>query len=307
MGRYLLSRLLSSIPTMLAIVTLAFVLLRAAPGGPFDTEKEMLPEVRASIEKAYHLDEPLPVQYLRYLGDLLRGDLGPSFQYPDESVNDLIASGLPVDLTIGGLALLLACLVGIPLGAFAAWKRGGFFDRIAATLSLVGVSIPVYVAAPLFILLFAVTLQWLPAGDWGGGAPRHLVLPVLSLALPYIAYVTRIMRASFMDVLEQPWIRTARAKGLSPRQVLFRHALRPALLPLVAFLGPAVVGAITGSIVVETTFGLKGIGQFFVLGAFNRDYTLVMGVTVLYGALIVIANLTADLCQGLLDPRVRLQ
>lgn len=307
MWRFLASRLLGAVPTLLAIITLAFVLLRAAPGGPFDTEKEMLPEVRASIERAYHLDEPLPLQYLRYLGDLLRGDLGPSFQYPDASVNDLIAEGLPVDLTIGGLALLLACLVGIPLGAFAAWRRSGLLDRIAATVSLVGISIPVYLAAPLFILLFAVTLQWLPAGDWGGGALRHLVLPVLALSLPYMAYVTRIMRASFLDVLDQPWIRTARAKGLSSREVLFRHALRPAMLPLVAFLGPAVVGAITGSIVVETTFGLKGIGQFFVLGAFNRDYTLVMGVTILYGVLIVAANLVADLCQALLDPRVRLR
>lgn len=307
MWRYLLSRIASAVPTLLAIITLAFLLLRAAPGGPFDTGKELVPEIRASIEKAYHLDEPLAMQYLRYLGDLLQGDLGPSFQYPDESVKGLIAAGLPVDLTIGGLALLVACLVGIPLGALAAWKRGGFFDRMAAVFSLVGVSIPVYVSAPLFILLFAVTLQWLPAGGWGGGAPGYLVLPVLSLALPYIAYVTRIMRASFMDVLEQPWIRTARAKGLSTRVVLFRHALRPALLPLVAFLGPAVVAAITGSIVIETTFGLEGIGQFFVLGAFNRDYTLVMGVTVIYGVLIVTANLIADICQALLDPRVRLQ
>lgn len=307
MWRFLLSRLLAAIPTLLAIVTLAFVLLHAAPGGPFDTDKEMVPEIRASIEKTYHLDESLPRQYVRYLGGLARGDLGPSFQYPDQSVNDLIASGIVVDLAIGGLALLLACVVGIPLGAWAAWKRGGFFDRVAATLSLVGVSIPVYVAAPIFILFFAVTLQWLPAGDWGGGAPRYLVLPVLSLALPYVAYVVRIMRASFLDVLDQPWIRTARAKGLSQRAVLFRHALRPALLPLVAFLGPAVVGAITGSIVIETTFGLQGVGQFFVMGAFNRDYTLVMGVTVMYGLLIVLANLVADLCQALLDPRVRLQ
>jgi oligopeptide transport system permease protein len=307
MWRFLLSRLLSAIPTLLAIITPAFVLLRAAPGGPFDFEKEITPAVRASIERAYHLDEPLPKQYLRYLAQLARGDLGPSFQYLDNSVNKFIAEGFPVSLKIGGLALLLACLIGIPLGARAAWRRGGFVDRVAMAVSLVGVSIPVYVAAPLLILLFSVTLQWLPAGDWGGGALRYLILPVVALSLPFIAYVTRIMRASFVEVLEQPYIRTAHAKGLGTRAILFRHALRPALMPLVAFLGPAIVGAITGSIVVETTFGLPGIGRAFVEGAFNRDYTLVMGVTILYGVLIVFANLVADICQALLDPRVRLQ
>jgi oligopeptide transport system permease protein len=238
MWRFLLSRVLGAIPTLLAIVTLAFVLLRSAPGGPFDTEKVMAPEVRANIEHAYHLDEPLPKQYLRYLAQLARGDMGPSFQYPDESVNSLIAEGFPVDVKIGGLALLLACLVGIPLGARAAWRRGGFMDRLAMGVSLLGISIPVYVVAPLLILVFAVTLQWLPAGGWGGGAMRYVILPVVSLALPYLAYVTRIMRASFVEVLEQPYIRTARAKGLATRDVLFRHALRPALMPLAAFLGP---------------------------------------------------------------------
>jgi oligopeptide transport system permease protein len=307
MWRFLLSRLLSAIPTLLAIITLAFVLLRLAPGGPFDFEREIAPEVKASIEHAYHLDEPLPKQYLRYLWQLAHGDLGPSFQYLDNSVNKYIAEGFPVDLRIGGLALLLACLVGIPLGARAAWKRGGVIDKVATAVSLVGVSIPVYVTAPLLILVFAVTLQWLPAGDWGGGSWRNVILPVLALASPYVAYVTRIMRASFIEVLEQPYIRTARAKGLSTQDILFRHALRPALMPLAAFLGPAIVGAITGSIVVETTFGLPGIGRSFVEGAFNRDYTLVMGVTILYGVLIIFANLLADVCQALLDPRIRLR
>ncbi len=307
MWRFLLSRLLAAVPTLLAIITLAFLLLRAAPGGPFDNEKVMAAQVRANIEHAYHLDEPLAKQYLRYLGQLARGDLGPSFQYPDTSVNSLIAKGFPVDLRIGGFALLLACLVGIPLGGRAAWRRGGWLDRVAMGVSLLGISIPVYVTAPLLILVFAVTLQWLPAGDLGGGSLRYLVLPAVSLSLPYTAYVTRIMRASFVEVLEQPYIRTARAKGLATRAILFRHALRPALMPLVAFLGPAIVGVITGSIVVETTFGLPGIGRYFVTGAFNRDYTLVMGVTILYGVLIVCANLLADLCQALLDPRVRLR
>ena len=306
MGRYALSRLLAAVPTLLAIVTLAFVMLRIAPGGPFDSDRAMQPQVRAALESHYHLDEPLAFQYLRYLGQLARGDLGPSYYYRDRGVNELIAEALPVDLTIGGLALLLACLVGIPLGALAAW-RGGTLDRVASFISLLGVSMPVYVVAPLIILLFAVVLQWVPAGGWGGGAPRYIVLPVVSMALPYVAYVTRITRAGFLDTLQQPFIRAAQARGLSTGAIVFRHALRPALVPLVAFLGPAVVGAITGSIVIENTFGLDGIGQFFVRGAFNRDYSLVMGVTVLYGLLIVLANLAVDLLQAWLDPRVRLR
>jgi oligopeptide transport system permease protein len=306
MGRYAMSRLVAAVPTLLAIITLAFVMLRVAPGGPFDSERRMPDEVRAALETHYHLNESLPAQYLHYLGQLARGDLGPSYYYRDRGVNELIAEALPVDIAIGGLALLLACLVGIPLGALAAW-RGGWVDRVAGFVSLAGISMPVYVVAPLVILLFAVTLQWLPAGGWGGGAPRYIVLPVVSMALPYIAYVTRITRAGFLDTLQQPYIRAARARGLSTRAIVFGHALRPSLVPLVAFLGPAVVGAITGSIVIESTFGLDGIGQFFVRGAFNRDYSLVMGVTVLYGVLIVLANLAVDLLQALLDPRVRLR
>jgi len=306
MPRYLLFRMLAAIPTLLAIITLSFLLLRAAPGGPFARDKEMLPEIRSRIEHSYHLDEPLAAQYVRYLGQLLRGDLGPSFQYPGVSVNELIAKGLPVDLSIGALALLLACAVGIPAGAWAAWHQGGWLDRAIGLMALVGISVPVYVTAPLLILLFAVVLQWLPAGDWAGGAPRNLVLPVLAMALPYMAYVTRIVRAGMLDTLRQPFIRAAHAKGLGASAVLFRHALRPSLVPLVAFLGPAVVGAITGSIVIENTFGLPGIGQHFVNGAFNRDYTLVMGVTILYGALIVAANVVVDILQAWMDPRVRL-
>jgi oligopeptide transport system permease protein len=306
MWRFVLGRLLAAVPTMLAIVTLVFVLLRAAPGGPFDSEKELHPVVRERIERSFHLDEPVPAQYLRYVGQLLRGDLGPSFQYPDKRVNELIAQGFPVDLAIGGLALLLACAIGIPLGAWAAWQ-GGVVGRLAGSLSLLGISVPVYVTAPLLILVFAVMLQWLPAGGWGEGAPRNLVLPVLAMALPYMAYVTRIVHSGVLSTLQQPFMRTARAKGLGTRVLLFHHALRPALVPLVAFLGPATAGAITGSIVIESTFGLPGIGRFFVEGAFNRDYTLVMGVTILYGLLIVVANLLADVINALLDARVRLQ
>ena len=298
-------RLLVAIPTLLVIITLAFALLHAAPGGPFDSDKVLVPEIRAAIEARYHLDEPVPMQYLRYLGGVVRGDFGPSFQYQDSSVNDLIAQGLPIDLTIGLLAMGLALLIGVPLGVVAALRRNTVWDRAASAIALLGISVPTYVTAPLLVLLFAVSLRWLPAGDWGEGALRNLVLPVVALSLPYVAYIARLLRASLLDVLHTPWVRTARAKGMPWRTVLLRHALRPALLPLVAFLGPATVGVITGSIAIETVFGLPGIGRFFVDGAFNRDYTVVMGVTILYGVLIVLANLLADVVQALLDPRMR--
>jgi oligopeptide transport system permease protein len=305
MLRYALRRALGAIPTLLVIVTFAFVLLHAAPGGPFDSEKQVPPEIRASLDRAYHLDEPLHRQYLRYLGNLLHGDLGPSFQYRGTSVNELIAQGLPVDLAIGGLALLVAMLAGLPLGAVAALRQGSRWDHLSMGAAMIGISLPVYVLAPLLILGFAVTLHWLPAGDWGDGQPRFLVLPVLALAAPYVAYVARLTRGGLLEVLRSPFVRTARAKGLPTHVLLLRHMLKPALLPLVSFLGPAAVGIITGSIVIETTFGLPGIGRFFVDGAFNRDYTLVMGVTILYGALIVAFNLIADLCYAWLDPRIR--
>ena len=304
---FVLRRLGTAIPTLFVIATLSFGLLHAAPGGPFDSDKEMLPEIRASIEAAFHLDEPVWRQYVRYLGQLVRGDLGPSFQYRNTSVNELIAQGLPIDLTVGGLALAFALLVGLPLGAVAALNRGSAWDRVALGVSLLGISVPVYVIAPVLVLVFAVTLQWLPAGGWDGGSPRQLVLPVLALAAPYTAIIARLFRASLVDVLDAPYIRTARAKGLPWSTVVLRHASRPALLPVVSYLGPAAVGVITGSIVIETVFSLPGVGRFFVAGAFNRDYTLVMGVTLLYGVLIVLANLVADLCYALLDPRVRLR
>ena len=304
---FILRRLGTAIPTLFVIATLSFALLHAAPGGPFDSEKELLPEIRASIEAAYHLDEPVWRQYGRYLAQVARGDLGPSFQYRNTSVNELIAQGLPIDLVVGGLALVLALAVGLPLGALAALHRGSAWDRLALGVSLLGISVPVFVIAPLLVLVFAVTLQWLPAGGWDDGAPRNLVLPVLALAAPYTAIIARLFRASLVDVLEAPYIRTARAKGLPWWTVVLRHASRPALLPVVSYLGPAAVGVITGSIVIETVFSLPGVGRFFVAGAFNRDYTLVMGVTLLYGVLIVLANLLADLCYALLDPRVRLR
>jgi len=307
MLRYIVRRILESVPTMLLIVTLAFLLLHVAPGGPFSADKALLPEIERSIEARYHLDEPLWRQYLRYLGQLARGDLGPSFQYRNTSVNQIIANGFPVDLTVGLSAIAVALLIGVPVGLNAAWRRGSCWDRAPMALAVAGISAPVFVIAPLLVLVFAVELHWLPAGDWVPGSLSHMALPVLALSLPYIAYVARIMRGSALEVLNAAYIRTARAKGLPAHRILLHHVLRPSLAAVVSFLGPTTAGVITISIVVETVFGLPGIGRFFVTGALNRDYTVVLGITVLYGALIILFNLLADLCYAWIDPRVRLE
>jgi len=307
MLRYIVRRVFESIPTLLLIVTIAFALLHLAPGGPFSADKAMLPEIQHGIEARYHLDEPLWRQYVRYLGDLAHGDLGPSFQYRNTSVNQIIASGFPVDLTVGLCAIALALLIGIPVGLNAAWHHHSWWDRVPMAMAVAGISLPVFVIAPVLVLVFAVHLHWLPAGDWVRGSISHLLLPVLALALPYIAYVARIVRGSALEVLGTAYIRTARAKGLPAQRILLHHALRPSLAAVVSFLGPTTAGVITISIVVETVFGLPGIGRFFVTGALNRDYTLVLGITVLYGALIILFNLLADLCYAWIDPRVRLE
>ena len=307
MLKFLAGRLALAVPTMLVIATLAVGLLHATPGGPFDTAKRMPPEIQRSIEAKYHLDEPVWRQYLRYLGDLAHGDFGPSFQYRNTSVNELIRSGLPVDAVIGSLALLAAMLVGGCVGTVAALRRNRWLDHGPMFLAVLGISIPVFVTGPLLILVFAVQLHWLPSGDWRWGEIRYLLLPVTALALPYVAYVARVARGAAIEVFASPFILTARAKGLPTRTVVLRHALRPVLLPLVSFLGPAFASVLTGSIVIESVFGLPGIGKYFLTGAINRDYTLVVGITVLYGALIIAFNLLADLCYAWLDPRVRLQ
>jgi oligopeptide transport system permease protein len=305
--RYTILRLLSAVPTLLIVITLAFLLLHAAPGGPFDVQRQLPPAIKQNIERMYHLNEPLYQQYWRYLDSLLHGDLGPSYQYRDTTVNQIISQGWPIDIIIGFWALGGALLIGLPIGMLAALRRNTAWDHVSMGLAMVGISIPVFVVAPVLILVFAVMLHWLPAGTWGGGSPSYVVLPATALALPYIAYVARLMRGSMVEVLNSPFILMARAKGLPSYRVLLRHALKPALIPLVSFLSPAVAGVITGSIVIETIFGLPGIGRAFVDGAINRDYTLVLGVTILYGALIVIFNFLADIGYSILDPRVRYQ
>jgi oligopeptide transport system permease protein len=287
------------------LVALAFFLLRLAPGGPFDDERTLPPEIQASLDARYRLDQPLPVQFVAYLGQLLRGDFGPSFQYRDTSVNELIAQGLPVSFKLGGSALLLAVVLGVSFGTLAALRQHRAPDHALMLLAMTGIAIPGFVLAPLLVLLFAVQLGWLPAGGWGDGGWRHLLLPVVALALPPTAYIARLTRGAMIEVLAADYIRTARAKGLPEWRVVLQHALQPALLPVVSYLGPAAAALMTGSVVVEQVFGLPGLGRYFVQGALNRDYTLVMGVVIVLGVLIVLFNLVVDLLYGLLDPRIR--
>ena len=305
MLKYSIQRLLGAIPTLLILIALAFFMIRVAPGGPFDSERKLSAEVEANLNRVYHLDEPLYQQFARYLGNLLRGDFGPSFQYKDYSVTELIMTGFPVSLRLGGGAMLLALLVGVSFGTIAALRQNRITDHAVMAASMTGISIPNFVMAPLLILLFAVYLRWLPAGGLGDGSLRNLVLPVTALALPQIAYVARLTRGSMIEVLRSNFIRTARAQGLSTFAVITRHALKPALLPVVSYLGPATAAVITGSVVIEQIFGVPGLGRYFVQGALNRDYTLVMGVVVFYGVLIIVFNFLVDLIYAWLDPKVK--
>jgi oligopeptide transport system permease protein len=302
---FIARRLAGAVPTLLVLVTLAFFLVRAAPGGPFDEERVIPAEIAANLARAYSMDAPLWRQYVVYVGNLARGDFGPSFKYKDYSVSELIWGGFPVSLKLGGTAMLLALLVGVTMGMLAAFRPDTLVDRLLSGASMTGIVVPNFVVAPLLTLVFGVWLMWLPVAGWNGGAVRNMILPVVALALPQIAYIARLTRGSALEVLGSPFIRTARAKGLPPRLILARHALRGALLPVVSYLGPATAGIVTGSVVIEMIFGLPGIGRYFIEGAFNRDYTLVLGVVIFYGALIVVANLVVDLVYGALDPRVR--
>lgn len=297
-------RALMAVPTLLVLLTLAFFLVRLAPGGPFDAERPVPAAIAANLRAQYHLDEPLWRQYARYLWNVAHLDLGPSFQYRDLSVNQIIRSGFPVSFTLGALAMLLALAAGIALGTLAALRHNGAADHGLMALAMAGVSIPNFVLAPLLILAFAVYLGWLPAGGLFGW--RGLVLPVVALAAPQIAYVARLTRASMLEVLDSDFIRTARAKGLPMRLIIRRHALPAALTPVVSYLGPATAAVVTGSVVIETIFGIPGLGRYFVQGALNRDYTLVLGVVVFYGTLIILFNLIVDLLYAWLDPRVEL-
>ena len=296
MLRHSLQRLLGLIPTLLMLITVAFFLIRVAPGGPFDAEKTLPPEIEANLNAKYHLDEPLLQQYFRYLGQIAVLDLGPSFQYKDWTVNELISQGFPVSLTVGLAAMVLAFILGTLLGIAAALRQNSGIDYSLMGFAMLGISIPNFVIAPILILL--------PAGGWNWSI-SSMVLPVVTLSLPAIAYIARLTRGSMIEVLHSNFIRTARAKGLPESVVIRRHALRPALLPVISFLGPATAAMISGSVVIERIFSIPGLGSYFVQGALNRDYTLVMGVVIFYGVLIIVLNFLVDLIYAWLNPKVR--
>jgi oligopeptide transport system permease protein len=302
--RHVAVRLLGLIPTLLVLITIAFFLIRMAPGGPFDGEKILPAEIRANLDASYHLDEPLLQQYFRYLGQIISGDFGPSFQYKDWTVNELIARGFPVSATIGGLAMLLAFVLGTLIGTIAALRQNSAVDYSVMGVAMLGISIPNFVVAPLLILGVAVYAGWLPAGGWDWSWQR-MILPVITLALPVIAYIARLTRGSMIEVLHSNYIRTARAKGLPEWLVIRRHALKPAILPVISYMGPATAALITGSVVIERIYSIPGLGSYFVQGALNRDYTLVMGVVIFYGIVIVVLNFIVDLLYAWLNPRIR--
>ena len=303
--RFALRRLLVMVPTLWVIVTLTFFMIRLAPGGPFQSERDIPAEARAALTAKYGLQASLGVQYGRYLAAVARFDFGPSYKFPSRSVREIILGALPVSLQLGGLALLLAVLVGIPIGTLAAVRQNTRWDHGPMALALAGVSIPNFVLGPLLVYVFALTLRWLPPALWS--SPSHKILPVVTLAAVYIAYVARLTRGGMLEVTRQDFIRTARAKGLPEHTVVVRHALRGGLLPVVSFLGPAMARTVTGAIVVEKIFAVPGVGQYFVNAAFNRDYTLVTGVVIFYAGLLLVLNLLVDLAYGFLDPRVQLE
>ncbi|WP_022699280.1 ABC transporter permease [Euryhalocaulis caribicus] len=308
MLRYALRRLLIAIPTLFVIITIAFFMMRAAPGSPFDTDRQLPAAIEQNIRAAYGMDKPLIAQYGDYLSKVVRGDLGPSLKYRDKTVTEIIAEGFPVSMTIGVASLCLAMVFGVGLGVAAALRQNRPADFGAMAVAMIGISIPTFVTGPLLALVFGVWLRVLPSGGLQGGMSfQNLLLPVITLALPQIAIISRLTRASMIEVIRSNYIRTARAKGLSEWRVITRHAMRAALLPLVSYMGPALAALMTGSLVVEQVFQLPGIGRQFVIGALQRDYTVVMGVVILYAALIILMNLLADLLYGVLDPKVKYQ
>nr|WP_246033019.1 ABC transporter permease subunit [Rhodobacter xinxiangensis] len=298
-------RLAGAIPTIFIIVTLTFFAIRLAPGGPFDLERPLDPLIMANLERAYNLDAPLWKQYLIYLGNLIRGDLGPSFARRDFSVNDLFAAGLPVSIMLGGMALGLAAVLGTFFGAIAALRQNSWIDTAIVAVATLGITTPNFVIAPLLSLFFGVVLGILPAGGWSNADPSFWVLPIVTLALPQVAVIARLVRGATVEALRANHVRTARAYGLPARVVVGVHALRAAMLPAVSYLGPTAAALLTGSVVVETIFGIPGIGRYFVQGALGRDYTLVMGTVVVIAVFVVLFNLLVDLCYAWLDPRVR--
>lgn len=305
MFSFIVKRVLLSIPTLLLLVIISFALMHMAPGTPFTGERALPPQILHNIMHEYHLDKPLWQQFLYYVNNLLHGDLGPSFRYQDFTVNQLLAQSMPVSIEIGCLAFVVAIVFGIGTGIIAALRQNSWLDYIVMSVSMIGIVLPSFVIAPLMVLIFAVWLHWLPAGGWHATNWHYIIMPVIAMAFMYVTSVARIMRGSLIETLNSPYIRTARAKGLPSWYIILRHALKPALLPIISYLGPAFVGIITGSVVVETVFGLPGVGQFFVQGAINRDYSLVLGLTLMIGVLTIFFTVLVDILYAFVDPRVR--
>jgi oligopeptide transport system permease protein len=303
--RYALKRILGAIPTLLLVIAIAFLMVHAAPGGPFDSARALPPEIEENVRQAYNLDDPLPQQFVHYLDGLWRGDLGPSYRYRDYTVAELIGTALPLSMWLGAIAMLLAVAAGVSAGLIAALKKNTWLDRLVSGVAMIGISVPIFVIAPLMVLVFAVVLGWLPASWAGGSGPGRLLLPVIALALPQIAYIARLTRASMINVMSSDFVRTAHAQGLSTLSIVRYHALKPTMLPLLSYMGPAIAGILTGSVVVEQVFGIPGVGSLFIREALNRDYTVVLGITVFYASLVILLNLLVDLLYGFLDPRIR--
>ena len=306
MLRFIFWRLLQAIPVIFVVITATFFLVRSAPGGPFDAEKVVLPEVKRALEAQYKLDLPLYEQYFAYLTDLAQGELGPSFKYPGRSVNEILFSGLPVTAELGFYALLIALIIGVTAGVLASLKPNTRQDYIPMSLAMIGICMPSFLLGPLLVLVFGIYLEWLPISGWGS-IPGDKILPSITLGAAYAAYVARLSRAGMLEILSQDYIRTARAKGLPEWQVVSKHALRGGLIPVIAFLGPAFAGLLAGSFVVETIFQIPGLGRFYVQAAFNRDYTMILGTTVFLSTLIVLFNLISDVAAAWLNPRLRSQ
>jgi len=306
MLNYVIKRIALAIPTMLILIVISFLLMHSAPGGPFTSERPLPPQVLANIEAKYGLDQPLWKQMVDYTwGVVTQFDFGPSFRYKDRTVNEMIAQGFPITLTYGGLSFIVAVVVGVSLGAVAAIRQNSWVDYLAVGISIGAQVLPNFVMAPLLVIVFTLWLGWLPGGGWNGGQWQYLIMPVIALSTSYMASIARITRSSMLEVLNSNFIRTAKAKGLPSRTIIIRHALKPAMLPVISYLGPAFVGMITGSVVIDIYFSTGGMGQSFVNSALTRDYSVMMGVTILVGTLTIIFNLLADLLYAWIDPKIR--
>lgn len=305
MVKFIFKRLLEAIPTLLVLITVSFFLMRFAPGNPFSSDRPLPPEVMANIEAKYGFDKPVLEQYFTYLGNILQGDFGPSFKYKDFTVNELISNALPVSAKIGAMAFVFALFMGVSVGTIAAMRQNTWLDYSIMSTAMAGVVMPSFILAPVLIYVFSIKFGWLPAGGWKDGSMQYVILPMIGMSLLYVATFARITRGSMIETLNSNFIRTAKAKGLGYPRIIIKHALKPALLPVVSYMGPAFVGIITGSVVIETIFGLPGIGKLFVNAAFNRDYSLVLGVTILIGTLTILFNTIVDIVLAAIDPKIR--